>query len=61
MTAWLVFELALATAPVCVCEPAPVPTNGARPGEDVDARIERLRTALRLSEAERVVNRKRGR
>ena len=59
MTAWFVFELALATAPVCVCEPAPEPVNGARAGESREDRIARLEMALRLSRAEAIVARKR--
>ena len=39
--------------PACIC-----PTDGARQGEDLDARIERLERELRLSKAERVVNKR---
>lgn len=42
-------------------EPCDTTPAGAREGEDVDARIARLETQLRLSKAERTVNRPRHR
>lgn len=67
----------LATQPVVQAEEAPKaqqdaanaqpericdePANGARPGESLEARHERLKTALRLTEAEIRVNHGRAR
>ena len=52
-TLCLLCSIAYGEETPCVCQEA---TNGARPGETVEQRAERLRTALRLTEAEMRVN-----
>lgn len=51
---WLLFCAGVAMPPPCVC-----PTDGAREGETIEQRVERLETELRLAKAEARVNRKR--